>query len=97
VPQLCTSRTATDWAQSAFADGRLGRLLTAKAPDDAITDELFLAALARLPRETERVAVRQALTDGDRAEAFRDLFWALANSKEFAFGSSGVNARLGFL
>jgi hypothetical protein len=39
-----------------------------------------------LPRESERAAVRAALADGgDRGEALRDLFWALVNSKEFAF------------
>ena len=34
----------------------------------------------------QTVAVKDALTAGDpREEVFRDLFWALLNSKEFAF------------
>ena len=34
----------------------------------------------------ERAKVRAALAEeGDRADAFRDLFWALVNAKEFAF------------
>jgi Protein of unknown function (DUF1553)/Protein of unknown function (DUF1549) len=68
------------------ADGRLGRLLAAKASDDAITDELFLATLSRPPSEVERSKVRAALADdSDRVAVFRDLFWALVNAKEFAF------------
>ena len=41
-------------------------------------------ALSREPSAAELASVKSALGD-DREEAFRDLFWALLNSKEFAF------------
>jgi hypothetical protein len=66
------------------AEGRLAALLQGK--DDAkVVDELFLWTLSRPPRASERAATVKALASGDRAEAFRDLFWALLNSKEFVF------------
>ena len=46
---------------------------------------MFLATRSRLPTDTEKEAVRAALADGERGEVFRDLFWALLNSKEFSF------------
>jgi hypothetical protein len=67
-------------------DGRLARLLKAKKSAEAITEELFLAALSRLPTPKEVAAVKAELADGDTPEAvLRDLFWALLNSKEFSF------------
>lgn len=67
-------------------EGRLGTLLKAKKTDDEITEELFLATLSRLPSSAQKVAVNKALSAGDkRDEVFKDLFWALVNSKEFAF------------
>jgi hypothetical protein len=68
------------------ANGRLARLLRDRKSDDDITDELFLATLSRLPSPAQRAAVRKSLAEADgRDEVFRDLFWALLNSKEFAF------------
>jgi hypothetical protein len=66
-------------------DGRLAKLL--KAGDDAkALEELFLATLSRLPRETERsVFAKQLAAAENKVEAWRDLFWALLNSKEFVF------------
>lgn len=66
-------------------DGRLARLLRRHASDDPVLDELFLATLSRLPTSEQRARVRQALTGDGRDEGFRDLFWALLNTKEFAF------------
>jgi hypothetical protein len=68
------------------AEGRLQRLLAANKSDAEVIDELFLATLCR-PASKEVVGrVGQALAEGgSREEAFRDLFWALLNSKEFAF------------
>jgi hypothetical protein len=51
-----------------------------------VIDELYLATLCRLPDDRERSAVLASVRDSDRPqEAFADLFWALLNSKEFAF------------
>jgi hypothetical protein len=66
--------------------GRLAAWLQAKRPDADIIDELFLATLSRPPSAAEREAVHQSLQKADRRDEFyRDLFWALLNTKEFAF------------
>jgi hypothetical protein len=64
--------------------GRLVSLL--RNPDsDLVTQEVFLATLSRLPSEAERSAIDAALSADNRDEVFADLFWALLNTKEFAF------------
>lgn len=67
----------------ASPNGRLTRLL--KKSDDEVRDELFLATRGRLPTPKEKEAVKLTLAEGERGEVFRDLFWALLNSKEFSF------------
>ncbi len=65
-------------------EGRLAKLL--ENPDsDAVIAEVFLAIVSRLPSDAERLAVSNVLTAENRNEVFADLFWALLNSKEFAF------------
>ena len=67
-------------------EGRLAGLLKAGKTDAQVTEELFLATLARLPGAAERQAVEAELSGGEaRDVVFRDLFWALLNSKEFMF------------
>ena len=67
-------------------DGRLARLLREQKDDDKVIDEVFLATVAGLPTDAQRNVVKDALAAGDEREAvFQDLFWALLNSKEFAF------------
>jgi hypothetical protein len=45
-----------------------------------------VTALARRPTAAEMAAVREQLAAGEgREPVLRDLFWALLNSKEFAF------------
>ncbi len=54
--------------------------------DDAKIDELYQLALARLPSESERQAVRDHLQgQTDRRAAMEDIVWSLINSKEFLF------------
>jgi hypothetical protein len=60
-------------------------VLKGEKDDARLAEELFLRTLSRLPRESEKKAVAKALAAGPREEAFRDLFWALLNSKEFVF------------
>ena len=67
------------------ADGRLKSLLQELPRNDAVIDELFLATLGRLPASGERKAVNKSIPADPRDQAFSDLFWALLNSKEFAF------------
>jgi hypothetical protein len=67
-------------------NNRLGRLLASGAKDDAILDELVLAALARLPTAAERrTAAKHLRSEKDRRKAWENLAWALLNSKEFLF------------
>ena len=65
--------------------GRLEQLLAAQPDNDRLVDELYLSTLSRLPADAEREVVQKALEGADRREVFQDLFWALLNSKEFAF------------
>ncbi|QDU23542.1 DUF1553 domain-containing protein [Urbifossiella limnaea] len=52
--------------------------------DDRLADELYLAAFARFPTAAEKAKVVGYLArPGDRAEAVRDLAWAVVNTREF--------------
>jgi len=73
----------------ADGEGRLAGLLRLGKPDREVVDALFLAALARRPSESQWRTVESTLAGlggDDRAAVFRDLTWALVNSKEFLFG-----------
>jgi uncharacterized protein DUF1549/uncharacterized protein DUF1553/Big-like domain-containing protein len=68
------------------AKSRVSRLVAAKTAHDEIVDELYLAALSRLPSDDERGASRELLADSaSPAEFYQDLLWALVNSKQFLF------------
>ncbi len=68
------------------AESRLAELLKSKPDNSTLIERLFLTTLARKPTETETNAATNALASGDpRDTVFRDLLWALLNSKEFAF------------
>jgi hypothetical protein len=66
--------------------GRLTKLLAAGKTDAEVLEELFLAALTRLPTAAERdkvlATIRQAPS---RKEGFSDLLWALLNARAFRF------------
>jgi hypothetical protein len=86
MPQLLHLQNGDSVVRKIKADdGRLARLLQARASDDQIIEELFLATLARLPSPEQLDRIKKSLSDDPREEVFRDLFWALLNSKEFAF------------
>jgi hypothetical protein len=66
--------------------GRLSRLLKANPQQEKILEELYLAALARLPTGEERAACRKLLADSPSPKTFyEDLLWSLLNSKQFLF------------
>lgn len=69
------------------ANGWLAKQLAAEKDDDRLLDALFLRTLSREPSKEERATVKALLAekDADRAAVFRDVFWALLNSKEFLF------------
>jgi len=85
LPQLLHLGNSEDIvANIRTASGRLATLL--QNPDStAVTNEVFLSTVSRLPSEADRSAINTALTTDSRDLVFADLFWALLNSKEFAF------------
>lgn len=66
--------------------GRVAALIEAKTPHDDLVKELYLAALCRMPTESELALSREILDQSPSAtEAYQDLLWALVNSKQFLF------------
>ena len=65
-------------------NNRLKQLLADHKDDNEALDELFLAALTRLPtdKEREKFAAYRA-EHKDRRTAFGDALWALVNTSEF--------------
>ena len=64
--------------------GRVDRLLQRQASDEAIIEELYLAALCRFPTESEHGALKGMIRRRDsRREAVEDLLWAVVNSEQF--------------
>jgi hypothetical protein len=64
---------------------RIQRLLKEKKSDAEIIDEIFLAALARLPKEAEKQAFVEHLVKNknNRAYAVFNIMWAVLNTNEF--------------
>ena len=66
--------------------GALTALLGRPLPDRECIAELYLRTLTRPPRADELAEWEALLAHAtDRRAAFEDLFWALLNSREFAF------------
>ena len=64
--------------------GRVDSLLQRQASDEAIIEELYLAALCRFPTETEQASLKAMIRKREsRQEAVEDLLWALVNSEQF--------------
>lgn len=86
LPQLLHLQNGDSVVQKVRSpDGRLAKLLKSRMNDAVLMEELFLATLSRPPSSAESAAVTKALAEGPREEVYRDLFWALLNSKEFTF------------
>lgn len=70
--------------------GRLAGLLrNAGQEGDAeggrVAESIFMAAMSRPPTPREKAALARSLAGAQRDAVFADLFWAVLNSKEFAF------------
>ncbi|RYD32116.1 MAG: DUF1549 domain-containing protein [Verrucomicrobiaceae bacterium] len=52
--------------------------------DDARTGVLFMSLYGRQPSETERAIVRETIAE-KRKDGWKDVIWALLNSREFIF------------
>ncbi len=86
LPQLLHLQSGDELTKKLRAtDGRLVTLL--KEKDDArVARKIFLSTLGRPPTAAEQSAFNKALAGGGaRDEVYADLFWALLNTKEFAF------------
>jgi hypothetical protein len=74
-----------DWLtlKDANLQARLAKLSDARA----VTEELYMSVLTRLPTEEEREAVTKYLEANadDRATSLREMAWALLASAEFRF------------
>jgi hypothetical protein len=65
-------------------NNRVGKLLKAGKSNEAIVEELFVAALCRLPNDRERSALVARIDAArDRRAALEDVLAALLSSKEF--------------
>jgi hypothetical protein len=53
--------------------------------DDVLLERIYLTALVRKPKASERGAFQTVLAKGDRKMAYQDLLWAILNSKEFLY------------
>ena len=70
----------------AASDARVALLMAEKKTDAEICDELYLAALSRLPDKIERTQINAWLAESTSPkETFEDLLWTLINCAEFAF------------
>jgi hypothetical protein len=80
---LVNGKTISD----AVADpkGRVARLILSGTSDETIVDELYLAALSRLPTLEERQRGFAYLSTAAKGSRVQDLLWALLNSKAFLY------------
>ena len=87
LPQLLHLGNGDDLtAKIRSADNTLAAMIKSNKDDDQIAGQLFLMALGRLPSDAQRSAIKTALASGgSREEVFRDVLWALLNSKDFTF------------
>jgi hypothetical protein len=83
LPQLLHLKNG-DEIQRQVAEGRLKELLK-ETDNRKVADQLFRASIGRAASDKEFDAISRQLATDEREAVFADLFWALLNSKEFAF------------
>jgi hypothetical protein len=67
-------------------DGRLAELVADDLDERALTEEIYLAALSRSPREDEYAVAADYIANSEsKSEGAQDLLWALINSPAFLF------------
>jgi hypothetical protein len=70
----------------ANGDGRVAKLVKEKASADAAIEELYLAAVARHPTDTEKKkSLAHVAKSASVRSGLEDVVWALLNSREFLF------------
>ncbi len=66
--------------------GRIAKLMQSNSTDKQIVEEVFLAALCRMPSESEmKNSLASLKSAGSSGEGAQDLLWALINSPSFLF------------
>lgn len=86
LPQLLHLQNGDFLTRKVYAqENRMAVLIKEHGDDAKVLEELYLSTLGRLPTEPERVVVQDALKSTNREVLFRDVLWALLNTKEFAF------------
>ena len=85
VQALHLMNSTETMAKISHRQGRAIKLATSTLSDDKIIEELYLAALARLPRDEELALMRSAFQapETTRRKAVEDIMWALLNTREF--------------
>jgi hypothetical protein len=80
---LVNGRTISD----AVADskGRVAKMILTGTSEELMVDELYLAALSRLPTLEERQRGLTYLSTAAKGTRAQDLLWALINSKAFLY------------
>jgi hypothetical protein len=70
----------------ADGNGRVAKLVQAKAPAEQAIEELYLTAFARYPSSDERIkALAYVQKQKDPRRGLEDLLWAMLNSRAFMF------------
>ncbi|MGE5191796.1 MAG: DUF1549 domain-containing protein [Deltaproteobacteria bacterium] len=72
-------------AKVAHPAGRVARLVEAGAGEEAIVEELCLAAIGRYPTARHKATARKLFTSSPPREAAEDFLWTLLNSYDFLF------------
>ena len=86
LPQLLHLQNGEETSKKLRDDrGRLQVLLKSEPDRRRRVEQLYLATVARRPTSMELNRVDAVLNQAGAEEAFPDLFWALLNTKEFAF------------
>ena len=68
------------------AENSLNQQLKAEATNEAIIEDLYLAAFSRKPSEEEALKMATYVTESpERKAALEDIYWSVLNSKEFVF------------
>ncbi len=66
---------------------RVQRFLQSNKADGEIVEDIYLAAISRLPKEEEKKTALEYLAKNKNArpEAIQDVLWAVMNTKECMF------------
>jgi hypothetical protein len=66
--------------------GRVAMLAASDLSDDQIIEQLYLAAVSRLPTAEEQSLMQKSFSQASsRQEAVEDILWTILNTREFVF------------